>query len=341
MIRVSEFDETVANQWDDYVVSSERATFFHLSAWRRVIESVFRHNAHYIYAEQDGQIIGVLPLVHVKSRIFGNALVSTPFCVYGGPVAEDSNTLESLVQHATTLARRLSVDHLELRCRELLYDHWPNRELYVTFRKELSNDPEENFHRIPRKQRAMIRKGAAEGLEAAVDETTGRFFRMYSTSVRNLGTPTFSRRYFDALNNAFGEDCEILTITRNGKAVSSVMSFYFRDEVLPYYGGGIAAARKWKANDFMYWELMRRASEKGTKMFDFGRSKRDSGSYRFKKHWGFEPESLYYQSYLVAAKSARDLSPANPKYRVFIEAWKRLPLPLTRMLGPKVSRFLG
>jgi FemAB-related protein (PEP-CTERM system-associated) len=164
---------------------------------------------------------------------------------------------------------------------------------------------------------------------------------MYSESVRNLGTPVLAKRFFAALLDEFRDATDILTVTLAGKPVSSVMSFYFRDEVLPYYGGGTADARDVKANDFMYWELMRHAVPRGVTMFDFGRSKVGTGSYSFKKNWGFEPQTLPYQYHLVRAPKVPDLSPLNPKYRAMIATWKRLPVPLSRVLGPMVARYLG
>ncbi len=140
---------------------------------------------------------------------------------------------------------------------------------------------------------------------------------------------------------AIGKSCDILTVTHDDELVSSVMNFYFRDEVLPYYGGGTPLARRLKGNDFMYWELMRRSCERGLRVFDYGRSKQGTGSWSFKRNWGFEQEPLYYRYYLVKADSVTDISPMNPKYRLFINAWKRLPLPLTRLVGPWLARNLG
>ncbi len=120
-----------------------------------------------------------------------------------------------------------------------------------------------------------------------------------------------------------------------------MLSFYFRDEVLPYYGGGTERAREHFANDFMYWQLMCRAAERGVGIFDFGRSKRDSGAYKFKVHWGFEPQPLHYEYFLVRATQMPNLSPNNPRYRLMIATWKRLPLGVTKVLGPPLARYLG
>ena len=133
----------------------------------------------------------------------------------------------------------------------------------------------------------------------------------------------------------------MLTILNDGEPVSSVLSFYFKDQVLPFYGGGPAIARTCKANDFMYWELMRLSVQQGVKVFDFGRSKNGAGSYRFKKHWGFEPEPLYYRFHLVNATSIPDLSPMNPKYQMAIKMWQKLPLSVTHFIGPMIAKNLG
>jgi FemAB-related protein (PEP-CTERM system-associated) len=340
-VEIKELMDSGVASWDKFVLGCEQATFFHLAAWRRIIEDVFRHRTHYLHAVRDGRVVGVLPLAHSRSLLFGNALVSLPFCVYGGVATNDSEAYEALIRAAVELARRLRVEYLELRDRADSLADWPEKSLYVTFRKNIEPNVDANLQAVPRKQRAMIRKGIQEGLSSETDGSLDDFFKLYSLSVRNLGTPVFPARYFRALKETFGDACEILTIKKNGRSVASVLSFYFRDEVLPYYGGGDTEARDSKANDFMYWELMRRSCEKGVRVFDFGRSKVDTGSYRFKKHWGFEPEPLHYKYHLVTATGMPDLSPANPKYRLFIAGWKKLPLPVSQWLGPKISRFLG
>lgn len=327
--------------WDVFVDGCSSATFFHKTGWKRVIERSFGHATHYLYATVDGSIVGVLPLVRVRSLLFGDALVSIPFGVYGGVAATSSAAVEALTARAAELGRELEVDYVELRGLGTAQTDWPRKDLYVTFRREIQQDEEANLKAIPRKQRAMVRKGQELGLASVVDDDIGRFYAMYSESVRNLGTPVFGRKYFDALRQEFGASCRILTIMTGTEPVAGVLSFYFRDQVLPFYGGGTARARELYANDFMYWELLRRSCSQGIKLFDFGRSKVDSGSYRFKKHWGFEPEPLHYQYCLVKARAVPNLSPTNPKYRLLVNAWRKLPMPLANAIGPHISRYLG
>ena len=214
--------------------------------------------------------------------------------------------------------------------------------LYVTFRRAIDPSLETNMKNIPRKQRAMVRKAISNGLTSVVDEDVERFYALYSESVRNLGTPVFSKRFAKALKSEFGKDCEVLIICDTaGRPVSAVMSFFFRDEVLPYYGGGGQDARHLAANDFMYWEVMRRACENGYRLFDFGRSKAGTGAYAFKKNWGFTPEPLVYEYRLYGEAELPDVNPLNPKYQRAIKIWQRLPLPIANAIGPFLAKNLG
>lgn len=340
-LRIHELVSESVDRWEAFVEHCPDATFFHRAGWKKVIERAFGHRSYFLYAEKEGKIEGVLPLAHLRSRLFGNALISSPFCVYGGAAALSEAARMALEKAAEDLAVRLNVDYLELRGRSLPQANWPVKDLYVTFRKKIEPESEKNFQAIPRKQRAIVRKGIQSNLASEIDADPERFITIYSESVRNLGTPVFSRKYFRILYEEFSDDCEVLTVTKAGRPLSSVFSFYFRDEVLPYYGGGTEEARRLKGNDFMYWELMRLACERGCRWFDYGRSKKGTGSYSFKKNWGFEPEPLFYQYRLVKADKVPDINPLNPKYHLFITLWKHLPLPVANTIGPLLSRSLG
>jgi len=330
-----------AARWDAFVAACPEATFFHRAGWKAVIEQAFGHKTWFLYAENAGRIEGVLPLAHVKSLMFGNALVSLPFCVYGGIAAANEAARQALDREAQALAARLGVGHLEYRNMRPNQTDWATKDLYVTFRKEISADEEANMQAIPRKQRAMVRKGIKAGLTGDIEDSVDNFFDAYAASVHRLGTPVFARKYFRILKDVFGKDCEVLTIKRDGRTVSSVLSFYFRDEVLPYYGGGTTEAREVAGNDFMYWELMRRAAIRGCRVFDFGRSKIGTGAYDFKKNWGFEAQPLPYAYQLHRARALPDNNPLNPKYQRFIRIWQKLPLPLANAIGPHIVKNLG
>ena len=222
-----------ASRWDAFVERCPDGTFFHRAAWREIIEDVFGHRTYFLLAEREGDLVGVLPLAHVKSWLFGSSLVSLPFCVYGGSVVTEPAARQALHARACDLASELGVGHLELRHRFATEPHWPRQDLYVTFRKEIAPDPEANMLAIPRKQRAMVRKGIKAGLRSEIDDSTERFFTLYADNMRRHGTPPFSRRYFETLKRTFGADCQVLTVCdSSGKPVSGVLSFYFRDEVV-------------------------------------------------------------------------------------------------------------
>jgi FemAB-related protein (PEP-CTERM system-associated) len=330
-----------AARWDEFVQRCPQASFFHRAGWQQVIEQAFGHKTYFYYAEVDGRIEGVLPLAQIKSRLFGHSLGSLPFCVYGGPAASSEEVAAALDQEAQQLAEKLGVGHLEYHNVTPRHPDWHAKDLYVTFRKEMDPDPEKNMAAIPRKQRAMVRKGIKAGLISEIDADVERFFTAYSTSVHRLGTPVFSKKYFRLLKETFGDDCELMTITKDGRIISSVMSFYFRDEVLPYYGGGMPEAREVAGNDFMYWELMRRTCVRGYRIFDFGRSKKGTGSHDFKKNWGFEPTPLHYEYKLVKSTEVPDTNPLNPKYQLMIRTWRKMPLALANAIGPHIVKNLG
>ena len=340
--RLSPTDAAGAARWDEFVFGCPRATFFHRAGWQPVLREAFRHDTHFLCALQGGRIAGVLPLAHVKSLLFGRSLVGLPFAVYGGVAAANEEAAAALESEAQRLARQLGVAHLELRNIAPRHSEWPRQELYVTFRKAILPDEQDNLLAIPRKQRAMVRKGIKNGLHSQIDRGIERFFALYADNVHRHGTPALPRCYFEALREAFGAECEVTTVCApDGRALSSVMSFYFRDEILPYYAGDEPAARELAANDFKYWELMRRACARGVAMFDYGRSKRGSGSYAFKKNWGFEPTPLHYEYCLYKREAVPQNNPSNGKYRFLIEAWRRMPVALANRVGPLVVRSLG
>jgi FemAB-related protein (PEP-CTERM system-associated) len=339
--RVRAADAADAEGWNEFLNQRADGTFFHRFEWAEILQRAFGHKSHFLLAERLGQIGGILPLARVNSWLFGDALISTPFCVYGGILAADQAAFDALEAGARQLAHELHVDYLEMRNRRRQHPDWPCRDLYVTFRKEFYDSSEKNMLAIPRKQRAMVRKGLQKGLRSEIDADVERHYAVYSESLRNLGTPVFSKRYLKILRGAFGDACEVLTITHHSEPVASVLSFYFKNEVIPYYGGGTSAARSVAGNDFMYWEVMERARQCGKSVFDFGRSKRGTGAFDFKRNWGFEPDPLFYEYHLVAARELPNVSPVNSKYRWFIRTWQRLPLWLTRIAGPWVAAALG
>ncbi|MEO1594046.1 MAG: FemAB family XrtA/PEP-CTERM system-associated protein [Pseudomonadota bacterium] len=342
-ISVGELLEGASSDWDAYVNAHPNGTFYHLAGWRRVIGGSLGHALHYLVARRGADITGVLPLARVSSWLFGSKLVSLPFLVYGGPLASDADSEQALVDAAWSLANDLGVDALELRGRDASAatgEGWHAVTSHVTYRKAIEADPDANLKAVPRKQRAMIRKGIKAGLAAEIDNDVSRLHETLLECKRNLGTPFFSRRYLAAIKDTFGDAAEILTVVKDGATVCSVMSFIYRDEVLPYYGGGGALARRYYGNDFMYWSVMERACQNDIRVFDYGRSQRGSGPAKFKEHWGFEPTELHYAIRALPGRSLPDNNPDSPRFRQFVKLWKKLPLPVAAAVGPFLARRL-
>jgi FemAB-related protein (PEP-CTERM system-associated) len=214
-------------------------------------------------------------------------------------------------------------------------------DLYAGFEAPIPASEDDNLKQIPRKQRAVVRKALAQGLTTSLETTPESFFDLYARTMRDHGTPALPRRYFERLFCAFGPDCEVLTVREAGRPISSVLSYFFRDRVLPYYTGSRSEARALGANDLMYWALMRRAVDRGCKVFDFGRSKVGTGPYSFKRNWGFEPRPIAHQYRLLKRKTLPDLNPTNPRYAMLIQAWRRLPIPVANAISPMLSRSLA
>ena len=335
-------DSAAAQRWDGFVLACPTATFFHRAGWLKLIEQVFGHRGYFLYAERDGVIEGVLPLAQVKSLLFGHALTGLPFAVYGGVAALSDDAGAALEAEAQRIAQSIGAEHLELRNVQARHADWPKQDLYVTFRKEIFPEEEANMLAIPRKARAMVRKGIKNGLTSQIDADVNRFFALYADNTHRHGTPAMPKRYFAALLTEFGADAEVMTVCApDGRPLSSVLSFYFRDEVLPYYAGDDESARDLAANDFKYWELMRRACARGLKLFDYGRSKQGTGSFAFKKNWGFEPTPLHYEYCLYKRDAVPQNNPNNAKYQLLIKCWRRLPISVANWLGPFIVRNLG
>ena len=340
-LQVRSFGRERESIWDEYVHQNPGATPFHLSAWKRTIEKVFPFESRYMVAEAQGAICGVLPLFFVKNLLSGRALISSPFAVYGGICADDAESGNLLRQAACEMAQQEDAEYLELREQTTISDvNFHTKKLYVTFDQALPESAEGLLQGFPRDTRYMIRKAQKNGLRAVVDNSQmDIFYEIYAHSVHQLGTPVFSRKFFRTLGEEFGEQCEIMVVWHGGRAMAAVLSLKFRDSIFPYYGGSVPEGRALAANNFMYWELMKRALETGIRYFDFGRSKLGTGAYAFKKQWNMRERPLPYQYYLVRRREMPNYSPANSRFQLATKAWKRVPFPLTKVLGPVLVRL--
>jgi FemAB-related protein (PEP-CTERM system-associated) len=333
---------TPHSEWDDFVDARPDGSFFHREAWRTVIQQVFGHPTHQLLTRRGGAISGVLPLVQLRSRLFGHALVGNGFCVGGGPIAADPGSLAELLEQAERLGRKLGAGYVELRDTPAAARGWiAKSDLYAGFERPIAPREDDNLKQIPRKQRAVVRKALDRDMASRVEQTTAAFFPLYARTMRDHGTPALPRRYFDALFQVFGRDCEVLTVYAGDRPLASVLSYFHKDRVLPYYTGSHPDARALGANDLMYWALMRRAVDRGCTVFDFGRSKVGTGPFSFKQNWGFEPRPITHQYRLLSQAELPNVNPTNPRYAALIRTWRRLPVPVATAISPFLSRDLG
>lgn len=328
---------------DRFVMSSCCGTFFHLSGWRSVVEKVLGHRCFYLVARRQNRITGVFPISWVRNKIFGDCLVSMPLAVYGGICADDQDSYCRLLEAGSDLATRMRVKYLEMRNRTEPFEppsSLPSRDLYLTFTQDLSCGPEKLLAGLPRDTRYIIRKSLKAGLAWTEDVDINEFFEIYARSVHRLGTPVFSRKLFAQLFQEFPTQCRLFGVRKQGRLIAGVICFYFNDLVLPYYGGALSEFYKDSPNNFMYWNLIAQSCREGYGSFDFGRSKRGTGSFDFKSSWGMQVTTLPYRYQLVRAKEIPHLSPIDQKFQLPVALWKRLPFAWTKILGPRLIQWI-
>ena len=339
--KVRDFSERDASRWDDFVHCHPQGSFFQLTGWKRVIEKTCGYQARYLLAERDGQITGIAPLFLISNWLIGTSLVSVPLGVYGGICASDEESRTLLLEAAKQESVARGIDYLELRHRSTPIDEgFHHNTLYSTFTVSLDSNLEANLKRLPRDTRYMIRKGEKAGLRVERGANhLDAFYQLFAQSMHRHGTPVFSRDLFTNLQTEFGPAMDVMMVYFGSEPVSGVVSFFFRDTIYPYYAGAGPSATKTAANNFMYWELMKYAIGRGCKQFDFGRSKKGTGAYAFKTQWNMNVEPLNYQIFLVKRREVPNFSPLNPKFQLATRLWQKVPLWLTRQIGPRVVRW--
>ncbi len=329
-----------------YVHEHRDGTPFHLPAWCTAVAAGCGQRAHYLVAERDiAGIVGLMPLTELHSPLFGRVLASSGFGVGGGILADKPEVVRALADECWKLAERLSCPSVEVRGGPQPGPQWSVDDThYLGFARDLAEDDEAELLAIPRKQRAEVRKSLDCPLAISVGQDASdvaAHYAVYAESVRNLGTPVFPRALFGAVLHAFGNAADVLIVRCDNEPVAGVLSLYWRGTVYPYWGGGTTQARRLRANDRMYFELMRHARARGCTRFDFGRSKVGTGAAAFKKNWGFEPQPLTYYDRVADGASIRDANPLNPKYRLQVALWQKLPLAIANQVGPLIARGLG
>ena len=325
-------------------VGEHGGSLFHRPAWLRAVEAGTGQRTCGLIAEQLGVVTGWLPLTQVRSLLFGNALVSSGFAVGGGICTDNAEAARALSEATQKLAGESGFASIELRGGPIPEGWTCCTDKHCGFERALAENDEAELLAIPRKARAEVRKGLNNDLEIRVGRAQrdlADHYAVYSESVRNLGTPVFPKSLFRAMLDAFPDESDILTVSKQGQPIASVLTFYHNGAVMPFWGGGSYDARGERANERMYYELMLHARRKGMQRFDFGRSKTGSGPFHFKKNWGFDPQPLTYGEWTAPGAAARDIDPTASGYSRKIELWKKLPLPVANFIGPWIARGLA
>ncbi len=338
--------------WRDYVSVHPEGTVFHTLAWRDSVSDAFGHEHVYLGAWRGPSLCGVFPLTRISSRLTGTLLVSIPYAVYGGTLADDEETHRALLDYACVHAESIRAQWLDIRS---IRQHWPELPVvkrYVTFRKPLPGDPGEVLGSLPRKARAAARQARERyGLSAVFDDDAlPEVWSLYSRSMRRLASPNYPRMFFESLidNTApssaapdAGPRHLVQLVMHRGKPIGGLLSFIHGGTLLPYFAGSDQRFEKYHPNNFLYLAAMEQGVRLGCTMFDFGRSRVDNaGACDFKRFQGFEPMELHYQYFVPSGGKAPDLHPGNPKVELARKVWPRLPLAVTRPLGAWLTRSI-
>jgi FemAB-related protein (PEP-CTERM system-associated) len=326
--------------WDEYVLNHPKSLFYHLYGWGLAFEKVFNFKKFYLQAKIADKVCGILPLILVNT-LFGKKMISIPIGVYAGALSNEDAIEKMLIDKAIELTKELDCDYLEIRNLNKGYPDMPSKDLYVTFIRELPAKPQNCLGLLPRKARAAVREAIDKGLSYDVGiQYLDECYKIYAINQRYLGTPVVAKKWFSALVEMFKDKTNILVVKSGQRCIASVLTFFYKDTVLPFYGGCIPGFFELNPNNYMYLKLQEYGAEKGYKFFDFGRSRKDSGSYHFKINQGFNPNQLHYQYYLNKARKIPEISPSNKSFDLAKSAWRQLPLFLTKWLGPEIYKYV-
>jgi serine/alanine adding enzyme len=330
-----------ATAWDSFVQITQGATSYHRFKWKDVITKTFGHQCFYLGAVDDkGELRGVLPLVRMRSRIFGHFLISVPFVNYGGVLCNNESAAGVLLDEAERLRRSLGATHVELRHAGRSFMEIPSRQHKVTMVLDLATDVDGQWRAFNGKLRNQIRKAEKNGLRSATGhlELLDGFYGVFARNMRDLGTPVYSKSFFRNILEVFSDTTKIFCVYHEGRMIAAAIGSWFKDTFEVPWASSISDYNALCPNNRLYWEAIRFAIRNGFKKFDFGRSTPHEGTYNFKKQWGAAPVQLYWQYLMGSGIRMPDLTPANPKYQAAIRAWQYLPVPATKILGPMIVR---
>jgi len=342
-MEVSTLEEIGESKWNAYVDSCEQASVYHLSGWKGVLSSAFHCKCHYLPAiSAAGDVVGILPLVHFKNPLFGNFLVSMPYFNHGGLLSNDAEAEDALLNHVVHLAQELGVSHIELREFHGRKGDWQVKDEKVLMLLDLPSDPDVLWKSIGSKRRSQIKRPDREGASVRTGglELLDDFYAVFSRNMRDLGTPVYSRALFSEILKSFPNDAFMVVIYLNEMPVAAAFLVGHKKTIEIPWASSLREYNRLGTNMKLYWEVLKFSISRGYDVFDFGRSTMDGPTYKFKKQWGSQPKQCYWNYWLAEGNELPQLNPHNPKYKMAIAGWKKLPLFVANRLGPHIVKHL-
>ena len=343
-IKICAFQEGDRKLWDEYVLKSSQASYSHLSGWSQIIESSYGHKAIYLWAQQHGDIKGILPLILFRNFLFNRSLISLPFLDDGGIVADDSATMKALYDEGIKLYKSQNAQVLDLRHRHNIEIDLPHYGSKLTLILNLLDGPDKMWNSLDAKVRNQVRKAIKAELEVGWfgQEALPDFYRVFATNMRDLGSPVHSQRFFAEILKELPANAKLILIKKNGRVIGGGLSLSHKNTLSMPWASSLREFRALCPNNLLYWEAIRWACQNGFKQFDFGRSSPGSGTYHFKKQWGAVEEPLHWQFLSKRQNSSSPLLQSdNPRYRFILYVWQRLPIGIANAVGPLLRRQIA
>ncbi len=342
-IHYSTDNSNSAKLWNDYVDAHPEGSIYHLHEWQEVIQEAFGLKSFYLYAQDnDNKVCGVLPLILSKSMVFGTYLTSIPFYNYGGILSSNDKTSKALLDEAVRIAYREKASHIEFRHREAIMQSLPTKTHKVRMLLPLPQEASILWTGFKSKLRSQIKRAQRENMTVTfgTEDVLDDFYRVFSTNMRDLGTPVWSKKIFQQVLRLFPKQTNICVVYFKNQPIAGGFLHGYKDCMEIPSASAIRAFNRLSPNMLLYWNVLEFACNEGYRYFDFGRSSPDSGTYRFKQQWGAQPETLHWQYWLAQGNSVPEINPQNPKYALAIKIWQKMPLSLANIAGPFISRNL-
>lgn len=358
-VSMVEFSDSDSLIWDQYVRSNKISVVYHLWNWKRVIENTYGHQTFYIAAVEDGdvkKIVGVLPLAFIKHFVFGKKLISIPYFDMGGIIADSEDIEKKLIEKSISIAECLNADTVELRHTErkdwlekesIQFDN-VHKSTDVQLHKvrmilELPDSSEALMSSFKSKLRSQIKKPLNEGLTVSIGgiDQLNVFYKIFVENMRDLGSPVHSKKMIENTLIEFGDDAKTVIIFKGKEPVAGSIIIGFKGILANPWSSSLRRFNRYSPNMLLYWAMLEYASDHGFKWFDFGRSTPGEGTFKFKEQWGAKPQPLFWHTISIEPIVKDQNTTEKDRFGKAIEYWKKLPISVTRIVGPRIRKYIG